>query len=40
MTGTPFDRLRVTGFDETYPSVTYAKLNKSSTGCHWLMTLS
>jgi hypothetical protein len=27
MTGTPFDGLRVTGFNETCPSISYAKLN-------------
>jgi hypothetical protein len=30
MTGPPFDRLRVTGFNGAYPLITYAKLNRSA----------
>ena len=29
MAGAPFDRLRVTGCDRTYPSITYAKSNNT-----------
>ena len=29
MTGTPFDKLRVTGFNGAYSLITYARLNKT-----------